>query len=45
VTNRSVATNFDDNLELTAGVSDPDYLAPLSYQEPRAVRFAARWEF
>jgi hypothetical protein len=45
VTNRTTATNFDDNIELTAGVSDPDYLAPISYQSPRAVRFAARWEF
>ena len=45
VTNRGVETNFDDNIELTAGVSDPDYLKPIAYQDPRSVRFAARWEF
>jgi hypothetical protein len=44
-TNRKTVTSYDDNVELTAGVTDPDFLSPVSYQLPRAVRLAARWEF
>ncbi|MEK7799207.1 MAG: hypothetical protein AAB297_05220, partial [Acidobacteriota bacterium] len=38
-------TLFDDNVELTAGVTDPDFLKPLQYQSPRQWRLAARWDF
>jgi hypothetical protein len=38
-------TSYDDNLELTAGVSDPDFGKPLAYQAPRTVRFGMRWDF
>jgi len=39
------ATLFEDTLELTAGVSDPDFLKPIQYQNPRAARLSARWDF
>ena len=39
------ATLYDDNVELTAGVTDPDFLKPVQYQAPRQWRLAARWEF
>jgi hypothetical protein len=45
VTDRQVVTNYDDNVELTAGVTDPDFRAPLTYQGPRTIRLAARWSF
>ena len=38
-------TTFDDNVELLAGVTDPDFTRPLSYQAPRTWRLAARWDF
>ena len=38
-------TLFDDNIELIAGVTDPDFLKPLQYQSPRQWRLAARWDF
>jgi hypothetical protein len=38
-------TQFDDDIELRAGVLDPDYGRPISFQAPRAWRLAARWEF
>ena len=38
-------TGFDDNIELQAGVTDPDYLKPLTFQTPRSVRAFARWSF
>jgi hypothetical protein len=44
-TNRKTVTSYDDNVELTAGVTHPDFLTPVSYQLPRAVRLAARWQF
>jgi carboxypeptidase family protein len=39
------ATLYDDNVELTAGVTDPDFLKPVQYQSPRQWRLAARWDF
>ena len=38
-------TAFDDNIELTAGVTDPDFLKPVQYQAPRQWRLAAKWDF
>jgi outer membrane receptor for ferrienterochelin and colicin len=38
-------TAFDDNIELTAGVTDPDFLKPIQYQAPRQWRLAAKWDF
>ena len=39
------ATAFEDTVELTAGVTDPDFLKPIQYQAPRQWRLAARWDF
>src|SRR5262245_13986451 len=39
------ATLYDDNIELTAGVTDPDFLKPVQYQAPRQWRLSARWDF
>ncbi len=39
------ATLYDDNVELTAGVTDPDFLKPVQYQSPRQWRLSARWDF
>jgi len=39
------ATSFDNNVELLAGVTDPDYTRPLAYQAPRTWRLAVRWDF
>jgi hypothetical protein len=36
---------FDDNIELQAGVPDPDFLKPIEYQNPRTWRLATRWSF
>ncbi len=38
-------TAFDDNVELRAGVTDPDFLKPIAYQDPRRWRLSARWDF
>jgi hypothetical protein len=38
-------TAFDDNVELRAGVTDPDFLKPIAYQSPRNWRLSARWSF
>jgi len=38
-------TAFDDNVELSAGVTDPDFLKPNAYQNPRSWRLSARWAF
>jgi hypothetical protein len=38
-------TTFDDFVELRAGVTDPDFLKPIEYQNPRTWRLAARWDF
>jgi hypothetical protein len=45
VLNSRETTLFDDNVELQAGVTDPDYLKPLAFQNPRSVRLFARWSF
>jgi outer membrane receptor protein involved in Fe transport len=45
VLNSRETTLFDDNIELQAGVTDPDYLKPLAFQNPRTVRVFARWSF
>ena len=45
VTDQDTVTNYNDNIELTAGVTDPDFLQPLTFQPPRTVRLAARWSF
>jgi hypothetical protein len=36
---------FDDNIELSAGVTDPDFLKAVQFQDPRTWRLSARWEF
>ncbi len=36
---------YDDNIELTAGVPDPDFLKATTYQNPRTWRLSARWGF
>ena len=38
-------TAFDDDIELQAGVTDPDYLSPVQFQGPRSIRAVARWSF
>ena len=45
VFNSRETTAFDDNVELQAGVTDPDYLKPIGFQNPRNVRVYARWSF
>ncbi|HEX4825056.1 MAG TPA: TonB-dependent receptor [Candidatus Polarisedimenticolaceae bacterium] len=35
----------DDDVELQAGVTDPDYLSPIQYQNPRSIRAFAKWSF
>jgi hypothetical protein len=45
VFNTQEATTFDDNVESTAGIPDPDFLSINSYQEPRRFRVSARWAF
>jgi hypothetical protein len=45
VFNSRETTGFDDNVELQAGVTDPDYLKPIAFQNPRNVRVYARWSF
>jgi hypothetical protein len=45
VTDEDTVTNYNDNIELTAGVTDPDFLQPLTFQPPRTIRLAARWSF
>ena len=38
-------TSYIDTVELTAGVSDPDFGRASAYQAPRSVRFGMRWDF
>ena len=45
VFDRQSVTSFDDDVELRAGVTDPDFLRPIAYQIPRTWRLAARWAF
>ncbi len=45
VLNNREITAMDDFVEYTAGITEPDYNKPLSYQGPRAVRINARWSF
>jgi len=45
VFNTQEATGFDDNVESTAGIPDPDFLSITSYQQPRRFRVSARWAF
>jgi len=51
VLNSRETTDFDDDVELQAGVTNPDYLKPntlaLSYgfQTPRSLRVYAKWSF
>jgi len=35
----------DDNVELQAGVTDPDDLSPVQFQNPRSIRAFAKWSF
>jgi len=50
--NQQAITYQNDQVEATAGLGDPDFNRPLNlpaaqraYQEPRSVRFMARWNF
>ena len=45
VFNSQEATSFDDFVESTAGIPDPDFLAVNGYQTPRFVRISAIWTF
>ena len=45
VLNSRETTGFDDNVELQAGVTDPDYLKPLTFQNSRNIRVYAKWSF
>jgi outer membrane receptor protein involved in Fe transport len=45
VLNSRETTQFNDNIELQAGVTDPDYLKPIGFQTPRNIRLFARWSF
>jgi carboxypeptidase family protein len=45
VLNSRETTLFNDNVELQAGVTDPDYLKPLAFQDSRNIRLFARWSF
>jgi hypothetical protein len=38
-------TAFNDNVELSAGVTDPDFRKALAYQAPRSWRVGMRWDF
>ena len=38
-------TASDDNVELQAGVTDPDYTNPITFQDPRSIRAFAKWSF
>ena len=43
--NNQEARRFDDNVESTAGVGDPDFLIPQNFGPPRTMRLAASWSF
>jgi hypothetical protein len=45
VFNSHTTTQYIDTLELTAGVSDPDFGRASAYQTPRTMRFGVRWDF
>jgi hypothetical protein len=45
VLNFRETNTFDDNVELQAGVTDPDYGKPILFQSPRTVRAYLRWSF
>jgi len=45
VLDRQTIVSYDDDIELRAGVTDPDFGQPISFQAPRSWRLAARWEF
>jgi outer membrane receptor protein involved in Fe transport len=45
VLNSRETTAFDDNVELQAGVTDPDYLKPIGFQNSRSMRVYAKWSF
>jgi outer membrane receptor for ferrienterochelin and colicin len=45
VFNSRAITASDDNVELQAGATDPDYLSPTAFQDPRSIRAFARWSF
>jgi hypothetical protein len=38
-------TSFDDFVELGAGITNPDFLEAVAFQQPRSWRLAARWDF
>jgi hypothetical protein len=43
--NSKETTLFDDDVELQAGVTDPDYLTAVQFQGPRSIRAFAKWSF
>jgi hypothetical protein len=45
VLNSRIVTASDDNVELQAGVTDPDYTNPTTFQAPRSIRAFAKWSF
>jgi hypothetical protein len=45
VLNAREITISDDNVELQAGVTDPDYTNPTTFQDPRSIRAFAKWSF
>ena len=45
VFNAHSVTGYVDTVELTAGVTDPNFGRPVSYQPPRTLRFGVRYDF
>jgi hypothetical protein len=43
--NNQQARSFDDNVESTAGIADPDFLTPNDFGPPRTIRLSANWSF
>jgi hypothetical protein len=43
--NAQKTTGYNDFVEATAGIPDPDYLRPTGYQSPRQIRLMARWTY
>ena len=45
VANSRKTALFNDNVELSAAVTDPDYQKALAFQAPRSWRLGMRWDF
>jgi len=38
-------SRFDDNLEYSSGILNPDFGLPVDHLTPRTFRFGLRWSF